>query len=61
MSAAVAKLSGYEKIALWVLKGNERAVRFYESYGFRPDGTEAEIMLGAPNTELRMIFAPSAP
>ena len=61
MNAAVAKLSGYQKIALWVLKGNERAVRFYESYGFRPDGTEAEIILGAPNMELRMILTPSVP
>ena len=56
MNAAVEKLSAYEKIAVWVLKGNERAIRFYERYGFRFDGTEAEIMLGTPNTELRMIY-----
>ena len=55
MNAAVAQLSEYKEIAVWVLKGNERAIRFYERYGFRFDGTEAEIMLGTPNRELRMI------
>lgn len=56
MNAAFEKLSDYERIAVWVLKGNDRAIRFYERYGFRRDGTETEIMLGAPNTELRMIY-----
>lgn len=56
MNAAVEKLSAYGKTAVWVLKGNERAIRFYERYGFRFDGTEAEIMLGTPNTEQRMIY-----
>ncbi len=56
MNAAFAKLSEYKKIAVWVLKGNERAIRFYVRYGFRFDGTEKEILLGTPNTELRMIY-----
>lgn len=56
MKAAVEKLSAYKKIAVWVLKGNERAIRFYERFGFRFDGTEAQIMLGTPNTELRMVL-----
>ncbi len=56
MNAATQKLSAYSKIAVWVLKANERAIRFYERYGFRFDGTEQEIMLGTPNTELRMIY-----
>ena len=56
MKAAIDKLSQYKKVAVWVLKGNERAIRFYKRFGFRFDGTEAEIMLGKPNTELRMIF-----
>lgn len=30
MNAAVEKLSAYKKVAVWVLKGNERAIRFYE-------------------------------
>lgn len=56
MNAALARLSDYEKIAVWVLKGNDRAARFYERYGFRFDGAESEIVLGSPNTELRMIY-----
>lgn len=56
MNAALEKLSDYDKIAVWVLKGNDKAIRFYEKYGFRFDGTEKEIMLGTPNTELRMIY-----
>lgn len=56
MNAALDALSEYPKIAVWVLKGNDKAIRFYERYGFRFDGTEAEVMLGTPNTELRMIF-----
>lgn len=55
MNAAFEKLAAYKRIAVWVLKGNDRAIRFYERYGFRFDGTEAEIMLGTPSTELRMI------
>lgn len=56
MNAAFEKLATYKKIAVWVLKGNDRAIRFYERYGFRFDGTEKEIKLGTPNTELRMIY-----
>ncbi len=56
MNAALEKLCAYKKIAVWVLKGNDSAIRFYERYGFRFDGTEAEVMLGTPNKELRMIY-----
>ena len=56
MNAALEKLPGCKRVAVWVLKGNDRAIRFYERYGFRLDGAEAEIMLGTPNTELRMIL-----
>lgn len=56
MNAAIEKLSDYKKIAVWVLKGNDRAIHFYEKYGFHFDGMETEIMLGTPNTELRMIY-----
>lgn len=56
MNAALDKLSDYKRIAVSVLKGNDRAIRFYEKYGFRFDGTEWEIMLGTPNIELRMIY-----
>lgn len=56
MQAVLGQLSDYSKIAVWVLAGNDRAIRFYEKCGFRFDGTEAEILLGTPNTELRMIY-----
>ena len=56
MNAAFAKLAAYKQIAVWVLKGNKRAIRFYEKYGFRFDNTEQEINLGTPNTELRMVI-----
>ena len=56
MHAALEQLSGYDKIVIWVLKGNERAIRFYERFGCRFDGTEQAITLGTPNTKLRMIF-----
>ena len=56
MNAAFERLAEYPKVAVWVLKGNDRAIRFYERYGFRFDGAEAEIMLGSPNTELRMVY-----
>lgn len=56
MNAAVEKIREYDRIALWVLKGNERAIHFYERYGFRFDGTEQEIILGTPCTELRMVL-----
>ncbi len=57
MNAAFEKLAAFKTIALWVLKGNKRAIRFYQRYGFRPDGMEQEILLGTPNTEIRMICA----
>lgn len=56
MNAVFERLSRFPKIALWVLKGNEKAIRFYQKYGFYADGAEQEIMLGTPNTELRMIY-----
>lgn len=57
MNAAFEMLAAYKYIAVWVLKGNERAIKFYERYGFRFDGMEQEIKLGTSNTGLRMIFA----
>lgn len=56
MQAALEKLSDYPKIAVWVLKGNQRAIRFYEKCGFRFDGTEKPVNLGQERTELRMIL-----
>lgn len=54
MNAALEKLQDYPKAALWVLDGNEKAIRFYERYGFRFDGTEQELTIGTAVTERRM-------
>ena len=56
LRAAVERLSKYERVAVWVLRGNENAIRFYERFGFRFDGATAEIRLGTPNTERRMLL-----
>ena len=40
MDAALEKLAAYPHICLWAVKGNGRAVRFYEKYGFRLTGEE---------------------
>lgn len=56
MNAAFEKLSAYPKIVLWVLKGNQRAIRFYGGYGFHLDSARKDIKLGTPNTELRIIY-----
>ena len=40
MEAGLKKLKDYPKVNLWVLKGNNRAIRFYEKCGFCPDGNE---------------------
>ena len=57
MHAALEKLSEYRKIAVWVLEGNHRAIRFYERCGFQFDGTRKQIKLGTENTEIRMVLA----
>ncbi len=55
MEEALRRLRGYSAAALWVLRDNRRAVRFYEKCGFTPDGTEQTVELGAPLCEIRMI------
>ena len=56
MNAAFKKLSNFKNIVVWVLKGNEKAIRFYERYGFHLDGEEKEIILCSPRKEIRMIY-----
>jgi ribosomal protein S18 acetylase RimI-like enzyme len=34
------KLRAYRKVSLWVLKGNNRAIKFYKHVGFKADGQE---------------------
>jgi ribosomal protein S18 acetylase RimI-like enzyme len=45
--------AGLADITLWVLAANQRARRFYEAAGFRPDGTDQLLDLGGPVTEVR--------
>ena len=40
MQATLERLAAYPKIALWMVKGNARAQRFYEKCGFRLTGEE---------------------
>ena len=45
---------GYRAATLWVLEGNARARRFYDTAGWRPDGTVTiDQMLGAELREVR--------
>ncbi|MCA9947454.1 MAG: GNAT family N-acetyltransferase, partial [Anaerolineales bacterium] len=41
MQEGLARLQalGFLAVSLWVLAGNNRAIRFYEQFGFKPDGT----------------------
>jgi ribosomal protein S18 acetylase RimI-like enzyme len=43
------RLAGYKEGSLWVLKTNERARRFYEAAGWRPDGSEKTETFGGAN------------
>ena len=40
LGAALDKLSACPHLCLWAVKGNERAIRFYEKNGFRLNGVE---------------------
>lgn len=56
MEAALAALraAGYREATLWVLEGNDRARRFYEASGWRPDGAEKDDTIGdQPVIEVR--------
>jgi ribosomal protein S18 acetylase RimI-like enzyme len=44
---------GRDDISLWVLEGNDRARRFYEAFGFGPDGTRKLMDFGEPVPEVR--------
>ena len=54
MSAALEALDRPQTV-VWLIKGNERAFRFYEKFGFRADGCEKELTLGKPVRLLRMV------
>lgn len=45
--------SGFPQAILWVLRGNERAERFYRAAGWAQDGEKEDVFQGATVTELR--------
>lgn len=51
LKEAVSRLSDSPKIVLWVLKGNDYAIRFYQKFGFFFTGKEKALPFG---TELQM-------
>ena len=53
---AIEALRENDRIVLWVLRGNTRAIGFYTRCGFVLDGTEKTVTLGTPNVELRMTY-----
>lgn len=53
MEDTMEELAHKPQVILWVLKGNEKAIRFYQRYGFAFDGAERSKAYG---TELRMIW-----
>ena len=55
MNEAISRLSEYNTIFVWVLEKNERAIRFYQRYGFEFDGCKKEWNLGTPVSIVRMI------
>ena len=56
MRKALEALKQYRQVAVWVLEGNARAIRFYTRCGFRFDGKKQELALGTPVTEARMVL-----
>lgn len=46
MAKMESSLPDGQSTTLWVLRDNQRAIRFYEKMGYRPDGTQKEIQLG---------------
>ena len=51
LKEAVTRLAGSHKIVLWVLQGNDRAIRFYQKFGFAFNEKEKQLPFG---TELQM-------
>lgn len=56
MRYALSILAGCRVVYVWVLQGNEKAIRFYERVGFRADGAEQELVFGTPVKAIRMTY-----
>ena len=48
------KAAGYERMSLWVLKGNSRAIAFYHRFGFAFDDFDTSLPIQGPILETRM-------
>lgn len=59
MREALLRLKEYPRIAIWVLRENERAIGFYKRYGFRFDGHQGMTQIGA--AAVRMILERQIP
>jgi ribosomal protein S18 acetylase RimI-like enzyme len=47
---------GFQEVTLWVLDGNEKAIRFYQRMGFQPDGvTKIDEQKELPLNEVRYV------
>lgn len=44
---------GFKSVLLWVLSANTRAIRFYEEFGFVPDGKNKIVTMGQKLTATR--------
>ena len=56
MQLCLQELSGCERIYLWALAENEKALRFYERFGFHRDGAEKLLTLGTPVKGVRLVL-----
>ena len=56
MRLCLDELKGCERVFVWVLAGNDKAIRFYEQVGFRRDGEEKTLTLGTPVQGVRMVL-----
>jgi ribosomal protein S18 acetylase RimI-like enzyme len=45
---------GFDEVILWVLRGNEQAIRFYEAEGFVADGG-SKVKRRADGTEMQVV------
>lgn len=55
LKACLERLEGLHPVYLWVLQGNEKAIRFYGAQGFRPSGLVKTILLGRPVQVLQLV------
>jgi ribosomal protein S18 acetylase RimI-like enzyme len=54
MQLCLEELRGCQRVYVWVLADNAKAICFYEQLGFRRDGEEKTLTLGTPVKALRM-------